>query len=105
MTLGELLDALNTEKPGCKCQNTMVDNIHSLKEYMNASECAVLTGYSPDYIRQLVFKRQIPFHKRADRKPVRFKREEIAEWMAGKKYSPITDMADDYIAKSPQIRR
>jgi excisionase family DNA binding protein len=66
-------------------------------DFMNVKECAQLTGYAPDYIRQLVFKRAIPFHKNPNRKPVRFKRFEILAWMATKKFIPIDEQAENYI--------
>jgi excisionase family DNA binding protein len=62
-------------------------------DFMNVKECALLTGYKPDYIRQLVFKRAIPFHKNPKRKPVRFKRFEILAWMATKKFTPIDEQS------------
>ena len=68
------------------------------KEFMTIDECAALTGYKPDYIRQMVFKRKIPFHKNPNRKPIRFKRDEILHWMATKKFSPIDELADAYIS-------
>ena len=96
MTLGELIEILDQREAVAKTKQ----NLSSPKEYMNVSECADLTGYSPEYIRQLVFKRKIPFHKRPDRKPLRFRRSDVIEWMAGKKYSPINDLVDEYISKS-----
>jgi predicted DNA-binding transcriptional regulator AlpA len=68
-----------------------------LPEFINIKECASLTGYSPGYIRQLIFKRAIPFHKNPKLKPVRFKRNEIVGWMATKKFEPINDMAESYL--------
>lgn len=66
--------------------------------FLNVKECAALTGYAEDYIRQLVFKRAIPFHKNPKLKPIRFKRAEILEWMATKKFTPIGELAEEYIS-------
>ena len=96
LTWGEVLDDLDTrygKKPGIlHIQSNPVIN-----EFMNVAECALLTGYSPGYIRQLIFKRAIPFHKNPKLRPVRFKRTEILEWMASKKFEPINDMAENYL--------
>jgi excisionase family DNA binding protein len=66
-------------------------------EYISIKVCAELTGYKEGYIRQLVFKSQIPYYKTPNRKPIRFKRAEILHWMAGKKFTPIDERTDDYI--------
>jgi predicted DNA-binding transcriptional regulator AlpA len=67
--------------------------------FLNTHECAAITGYTPGYIRQLVFKRDIPFYKSKNRKPVRFKESEILLWMADRKFTPIDELADDYVEK------
>jgi predicted DNA-binding transcriptional regulator AlpA len=69
-------------------------------EFLNIHQCAQLTGYSPAYIRQLTFKKAIPYHKNPKLKPIRFKRAELLEWMATKKFTPINDQADAYISKN-----
>jgi excisionase family DNA binding protein len=69
----------------------------ALALFINIKQCAELTGYKEGYIRQLVFKSQIPYYKTPNRKPVRFKRAEIVQWMAGKKFTPTEERADDYI--------
>ncbi len=66
-------------------------------EYINIKACAELTGYKEGYIRQLVFKSQIPYYKTPNRKPIRFKRAEIVQWIFGKKITPTDERADDYI--------
>jgi excisionase family DNA binding protein len=66
-------------------------------QFLNVNQCAVLTGYSPDYVRQLVFKRAIPFYK--VRRLLRFMRAEIVEWMSRKKHLPIDQLADEYLNK------
>ena len=72
-----------------------------MEGFLNVKECAALTGYAEDYIRQLVFMRAIPFHKNPKRKPIRFKRYEILEWMATKKFTPIDELADDHVYGQP----
>ena len=81
--------------------NSRYGNIMPAKSadtFLNIKDCAALTGYSPGYIRQLVFKRAIPFHKNPNLKPVRFKRDEILAWMGTKKFTPIDEQAEDYIS-------
>jgi predicted DNA-binding transcriptional regulator AlpA len=75
------------------------------RDFMNVEECASLTGYTPGYIRQLVFKRAIPFYKNPALKPVRFKCSEILEWMATKKFTPITEQAENYIAENNSFKK
>jgi predicted DNA-binding transcriptional regulator AlpA len=75
------------------------------RDFINVNECAALTGYSPGYIRQLVFKRAIPFHKNPKLKPVRFKRVEILDWMASKKFTPITEQAENYIEANNSLKK
>jgi len=96
LTLGEVLDAWDA-RFGTKPSNQHMQSNPILNEFMTLKECASLTGYKPGYIRQLIFKRAIPFHKNPKLKPVRFKRIEILEWMASKKFEPINDMADNYL--------
>ena len=67
--------------------------------FISMKECSALTGYKLGYLRQLVFKRAIPFHKNPKLKPVRFKREEIIEWMATTKYTPIEELANNYLCR------
>ena len=66
-------------------------------EFLNMKACAELTGYKEGYLRQLVFRNEIPYHKTPRRRPVRFKRSEIMEWLSGKKYTPISERAEDYV--------
>lgn len=73
--------------------------------FINVKECAALTGYAEDYIRQLVFKRAIPFHKNPKRKPLRFKRAEILEWMATKKFTPIEQLAEEHMENNPGFKK
>jgi len=73
------------------------------QEFINITECATLTGYKPDYIRQLVFRKKIPFYKNPNRKPIRFQRDEVLQWMATKKFVPIDELADNYFGRSKNI--
>jgi excisionase family DNA binding protein len=69
----------------------------NLTPFINIKECAALTGYKVGYIRQLIFRKEIPFYKTENRKPIRFRRSEIQDWLLGKKITPIDERADDYI--------
>ena len=98
LTWGDILTDLD-ERYGP--QNTLkaasINGVQSNNEFMNVKECALLTGYKPAYVRQLVFKRAIPFHKNPRLKPVRFRRSEILNWMVTKKFTPIDEQADNYV--------
>ena len=72
--------------------------------FLNTHQCAAITGYTPGYIRQLVFKREIPFYKSKNRKPVRFKESEILVWMAERKFTPIAEQADNYLEKNFNLK-
>ena len=99
LTWGDVLTDLDERYGNQNTLNTVVpSNVQVNAEFMGVAECALLTGYKPDYIRQLVFKRAIPFHKNPRLKPLRFKRSEILAWMATKKFSPIDEQAEDYLA-------
>jgi predicted DNA-binding transcriptional regulator AlpA len=74
-------------------------SMQSFGGFLNIDQCATLTGYKPGYIRQLVFKQAIPFFKSKGRKPVRFKEAEILAWMADRKFTPIDELANDYVDK------
>src|SRR5579863_5762417 len=74
------------------------------REFINVKECAAITGYTLGYIRQLVFKRAIPFHKNPRLKPVRFRKSEILEWMAAKKFVPTEALAENYIMENQLIK-
>ncbi len=98
LTWGDILTDLD-ERYGQKkgVQPTLLQSNSFATEFINIKECSLLTGYTPGYIRQLVFKRAIPFHKNPKLKPLRFKRTEILEWMTTKKFTPIQEQADNYI--------
>lgn len=98
LTWGEIvadLDERYRKESVARTQKTLLNP--DAEEFLNVKECAALTGYTEDYIRQLVFKRSIPYHKNPKRKPIRFKRYEIIEWMATKKFTPIDEQADNYL--------
>ena len=104
LTWGEVLQDLNT-RYGRKAEGGHLPSNPVINEFMNVTECSLLTGYSPGYLRQLVFKRAIPYHKNPKLRPIRFKRLEIIEWMAGKKNEPIGDMADAYFNAKDDFKR
>ena len=89
LTWGEIISDLD-ERYGKQAMLKVIPANPASGDFMNVKECAILTGYKPDYIRQLVFKKAIPYHKNPKLKPVRFKREEILAWMTSKKFTPIS---------------
>lgn len=96
LTWGEVVSDLD-ERYGKNIYLSCAQLGMAAKEFMSIKDCAALTGYKPDYIRQLVFKRKIPFHKNPNRKPIRFNRDEILQWMATKKFTPIDELAETYV--------
>ena|ERR1017187_9645099 len=74
------------------------------EEFISIKQCSSLTGYTPGYIRQLIFRHAIPFYKNPKLKPIRFKRSEIIAWMASKKFTPITEQAENYIEENNSIK-
>jgi|ERR1043165_422114 excisionase family DNA binding protein len=95
VTVKELIDAFDWRYQ--KISDPAITTKTSIPEFIDVEACALLTGYKEGYIRQLVFRREIPFYKVENRRPIRFKRTEILEWISGKKYKPIDELADDYI--------
>jgi excisionase family DNA binding protein len=53
--------------------------------YISAKEAAIAVGLKQEYIYQLVFKKEIPFHKKG--RSVLFKRNELEEWDQKRKTS------------------
>ena len=104
LTWGEIVDELDA-RYGAGRVGPHVQLNPEMTVFIGIKECALLTGYTPGYIRQLVFKRAIPFHKSPRLKPVRFKRSEVIEWMAGKKFQPISEMADNYMDNKTRFKR
>lgn len=70
------------------------------KVFITIKECAELTQYRIGYLRQLVFRKAIPFYKAPGRKPIRFKRSEILEWISSKKFVPINEQAENYLTEN-----
>lgn len=60
---------------------------------IKVQECAEITGYKEDYVRQLVFKKEIPFFKQ-NNQSLRFSYNEIVDWNHSRKYIPIADNSD-----------
>lgn len=96
LNVGELLDLLDNHYINNLKERSSSENIVSKKDFINVKECAVLTGYNVDYVRQLVFKGKIPFYKIQDYS-IRFSRKEIIDWMTTKKYIPVAKRAQQYI--------
>ena len=103
LTWGEIIKDLDERYPKNTALHAITANPVE-RDFMNVKECSALTGYKPGYIRQLVFKRGIPFHKNPKLKPVRFKRSEILEWMATQKFTPITERAENYIEENNSLK-
>ncbi len=64
--------------------------------FLKIDGCAALTGYTEEYIRQMVHKRKIPFIK-LNNGGLRFIRKDIMDWMGCNKSMPIDDIAQRYI--------
>jgi predicted DNA-binding transcriptional regulator AlpA len=94
LTWGEIISDLD-ERYGKASFFTSLERPAS--EFLNIKQCAAVTGYKENYIRQLIFKRAIPFYKTANLKPVRFKKCEILAWMSERKFTPIQEQAEDYL--------
>ena len=94
-TLGDLLDALADMGFKRETKSEAFQSVQS--EMIDVENCSSLTGYTPGYIRQLVFKRAIPFYKGKNRRPVKFKRTEIVSWMTERKFTPLDEQADNYL--------
>jgi hypothetical protein len=108
ITVQELLELLDHRYGTTSIMKTLPLVASNQPEYLNVEGCAALTGYKPDYIRQLVFQRAIPFYK--NRKLLRFLRSEIINWMCAKKVTPTSDRAQSHVSGSdiqliPAIRR
>ena len=104
LTVKHLFKLLD-DRYGGTGKDTNTNSGPQLPEYMDIKACAELTGYTVGYLRQLVHRRAIPFHKKPNFKPVRFLRSEILEFIGGKKYAPINEMADDYLSNPKPKRR
>ena len=86
---------------------TYLDNRYTEKQmnttkplFIKSKECAMLTGYKEEYIRQLVFKKKIPFHK-ANNGSLRFLESEIIAWMQANKRLPNDVLAQAFMDNNP----
>lgn len=52
----------------------------SAKDVLTLEDVALLTGYSKNYLRTLMCRREIPFYRPEGRKPY-FSKEEINRWL------------------------
>lgn len=93
LTVQELLDCLDK-----RYLSPPKTDSHSYdkKPFLKVKECAALTGYTEDYIRQLVFKRKIPFTK-LNNGSLRFISKDIAEWVQNSRRLSLPDEAQRYI--------
>ena len=98
-TLGDLLEILDHRY--LTKSLPVEESQPAQSDFINIKSCAVLTGYSEGYIRQLIFRREIPFYKTENRKPVRFKKSEILLWMSEKKFIPLDERSDNYVQDNP----
>jgi hypothetical protein len=106
LTWGDIISDLDERYKSPKATNENHLNFSpSAGEFIDIKKCALITNYSTGYIRQLVFKRLIPFHKHPHRKPIRFKRSEILEWMSGKKFTPIDELAESYVTENRSYKK
>ncbi len=99
LKVGELLELLDERYAANSKDNKILDNATVKSDFLNVKQCASLTGYNDDYIRQLVFKGKIPFYKIQDHS-IRFSRKEIIDWMTTKKYVPVAKRAQQYIEEN-----
>ncbi len=96
LSVGELLQLLDERYIPNQTGKKILGNTERKSDFLNVKQCAVLTGYKEDYIRQLVSKKQIPFFKVQDHS-VRFSEKEVINWMTTKKYKPVSVRAQQYI--------
>lgn len=95
LTLQDLFDLVQA---GIASEFDKRSHLHSSineSEYMDVAECAALTKYSKDYVRQLVYHQKIPYQK--INRAVRFSRKDIRLWMDSKKIKTIEEKAYDYL--------
>lgn len=97
LTWGEVVAELDSRYGRTNAIIGMRSVVENLTPFITIKECAEITGYKVGYIRQLVFRKEIPYYKTENRKPIRFRRTEIQDWLSGKKITPIDERAEDYI--------
>lgn len=92
ITLGEFFEALDSR------YNKQPGSINTNKDAapIKVKECAEITGYVEDYIRQLVHKNKIPYTK-VNNGGLRFDKPTIIKWMNNNKRIPIEEAAQGYI--------
>ena len=90
ITVGELIELLDGRYTNKKQQIQQTDT------FLKIDDCATITGYSEEYIRQLVFKRKIPFTK-LNNGTLRFIKKDIIDWMGNNKSTPTEVAAQRYI--------
>lgn len=96
LSVGELLQLLDERYITNQTGKTIFENAESKSDFLNVKQCAILTGYKEDYIRQLVSKKKIPYFKVQDHS-VRFSKKEVTNWMTTKKYKPVSARVQQYI--------
>lgn len=62
------------------------------KDVMTLQEVASYSGYSKNYIYQLVHKRLIPAHKPPNGKKLFFSKTEIEEWLLSRKLQTVSEL-------------
>jgi len=90
ITVGELIELLDGRYTNKKQQSQQTDT------FLKVDDCATITGYTEEYIRQLVFKRKIPFTK-LNNGTLRFIKKDIIDWMGNNKSTPTEVAAQHYI--------
>ena len=90
ITVGELIELLDGRYTNKKQQSQQTDT------FLKVDDCATITGYTEEYIRQLVFKRKIPFTK-LNNGTLRFVKKDIIDWMGNNKSTPTEVAAQHYI--------
>jgi len=101
LTVEELVGVLDGRYLNNRVPNTVDSKIGA---FLKVKECAELTGYAEDYIRQLVFKKRIPFTK-LNNGSLRFISHEIVDWMKANKRIPTEDAAQQYIENSTTSKK
>ncbi|MHB1922450.1 MAG: helix-turn-helix transcriptional regulator [Chitinophagaceae bacterium] len=74
------------------------------EKFLKVKECATLTRYTEDYIRQLVFMKKIPSIK-LNNGSLRFSYPEIIAWMRSIQRIPLEEVAQNYIENSPLYKK
>ena len=98
LTVSELFDIIDNRysENNKTLLSKLANQTAQAMAYLNVNQCAKLTGYQADYIRQLVFKRKIPFYKMQNHS-IRFSQKEIVDWMTTQKHIPTQVKAQQYI--------